>query len=138
MTAKLHFIGKKKNTTEEKEKEEDQKTLFRKNNVFLTMIENEWKKIIVDKEKERISITTNDGKDLELLIMLSTNDFKSIFWRIIDQARLDISKKRGTQISVIQPRFGDYICEKTFKIEQVDSVITINKLHGKKRHIFEF
>lgn len=136
MTAKLHFLGKKKNTTEEKE--EDQKTLFRKNNVFLTMIENKWKKIIVDKEKERISITTNDGKDLELLIMLSTNDFKNIFWRILDQARLDISIKRGTQTSVTQPRFGDYICEKTFKIEQVDSVITVNKLHGKKRHIFEF
>jgi hypothetical protein len=135
MPAKL-YIGKKKNTTEEKE--EDKKTLFRKDNVFLTMIENKWKKIIVDKEKERISITTNDGKDLELLIMLSTNDFKNIFATILDQAFLDISIKRGTQRAVIQPRFGDYISEKTFKIEQVDSVITINKLHGKKRQVFEF
>ena len=113
--------------------EKDEKTLFKNNDVFAEMLNNDIKKITVNRELEKITMLDLENKETLILKLMSTNEIESLFRLIQDKALMDISIRKGTQESIMNPKFGNLISKVKFKTEQIDHIITVEILEEIKK-----
>ncbi len=118
---------------------EEKLTLFKNDDIFAHMLNNDWKKITIDNLLETIEIKEKTGRELAVLTILSSEDYKRAFRMIQDKAFMDISIMNGNQESIgLYPNFGNLISKDEFRIIQKGHVISIEIFYDSNSKLADF
>lgn len=118
---------------------EQKLTLFKNDDIFAHMLNNDWKKITIDTLLETIKIEEKTGRELEVLTILTSEDYEDAFRKIQDKAFMDISIKNGNQESIgLYPNFGNLISKDEFRIIQKGHVISVEIFYDNKSKLADF
>lgn len=114
-------------------------TLFKNDDIFAHMLNNGWKKLTIDPLLETIEIKEKTGRELAVLTILSSEDYKRAFRMIQDKAFMDISIKKGKQETLgLYPKFGNLISKDEFRIIQKSHVISIEIFYESDSKLADF
>ena len=114
-------------------------TLFKNDDIFAHMLNNGWKKLTIDTLLETIEIKEKTGRELAVLTILSSDDYKRAFSMIQDKAFMDISIKKGNQETIgLYPKFGNLISKDEFRIIQKAHVISVEVFYDNTSKLADF